>query len=202
LVALTSVIGGIHFVRTSGGPRTGIDAVVRGPFVESTWADYASDCGFKSFLGNPIHVTMAFKQKYENKTVRWEGEVHHVEDGLTFLMFNQKGSLYMRMFPAQFPKKPALPDLVLLYNDGDPVAKEVLKTKRGMNVSFDATMVEVGKRGNPHVMVLWELRKLSGALAGAPRRTLALADAPASKEGRDDSFGKSNRSSDIIIQPP
>jgi len=181
LLVLTAIIGSIHFVRSSGGPRVGVDAVQRNELVPLTWQDFMNDCGFKSYLGNPIHVKMAFSDKFKNRTLHWEGVVHHVEDGLSFLWFNQKGAVYVRMEPSQFPSKRDMADLVLLYNDGDAVGKETEKLKRGTLIGFDATMVEVGKRGNPHVMVVWELQVLQSLTArpettALPEKTGAVDD--------------------------
>jgi len=180
LTALTVVIGGIHCIRSSSAPPAGIDAVVRTEFTALTWEDFTKDCGFKSYLGNPIHVNMAFNQKYKNKTLHWTGSVHHGEEGLSFLWLNQKGALYVRMHPPQFPQKREMADLVLLYNEKEPVATEVAKLKRGSNFSFDATMVEVGKRGNPHVMVVWEIQHSESE--AAKKRSKDSADAPVTPE--------------------
>jgi len=163
LCGLCFLIGGIHFVRTTGAPATGLDAIVRSQMMKSslTWGDFSRECGFKSYLGNPIHVSTAFDAKFKNRTVHWEGEVHHIEEGLSFLWFNARGALYLRMSPPQFPQRREMADLVLSYNEADKTIPAVLATlKRGTNVSFDATAVEVGKRGKPHIMVLWELVKI------------------------------------------
>merc|ERR1719203_924371 len=131
LLALTTLIGGIHYVRSSGAPSTGIDAVVRGEMVDSLgWEDFIKDCGFKSYLGNPIHVTMAFNVKYKNKTFAWQGAVHHVEEGLSLLWINQRGAVFVRMASPQFPSKRDMPDLVLLYNEREQVSNDVSKLKR------------------------------------------------------------------------
>eukprot|EP00416_Gambierdiscus_australes_P045458 CAMPEP_0171116114 /NCGR_PEP_ID=MMETSP0766_2-20121228/89562_1 /TAXON_ID=439317 /ORGANISM="Gambierdiscus australes, Strain CAWD 149" /LENGTH=302 /DNA_ID=CAMNT_0011578525 /DNA_START=53 /DNA_END=961 /DNA_ORIENTATION=- len=162
LLALSAIIGGCHFVRTSGTAPSGLDSFTRGELSSLTWEDFAKDCGIKSYLGNPIHVTMAFDVEYKNKTFHWAGAVHHVEQGLSFLWFNQRGALFTNMQPPQFPMKRDMADLMLLYNEGDEVGAQVQKLKRGTSVGFDVTMVEVGKRGAPHVGVLWDVRALPG----------------------------------------
>jgi len=181
LAALTALIGGIHYVRNSATAPSGIEALTRGEVTSNTWDDFVKDCGFKSYLGNPIHVTMAFNTFYKNKTFHWEGSVHHAEPGFNLLWFNQRGALFTRMEPAQFPSKPGMADLMMLYDESAEVGKEVGKMKRGQSFDFVATMVEVGRRGAPHAMVLWEVHphalkpgsKASGhgadqAQAGAP----------------------------------
>jgi hypothetical protein len=107
---------------------------------------------------------MAFEKKYKNKTFHWEGSVHHKEEGLSLPGIKSRSALYLCMSPAQFPGRQELADLALVFSNGDQVAAEVSRLKRGLNVSFDATMVEVGKRGRPHVMVLWDLHVI-GALS-------------------------------------
>jgi hypothetical protein len=157
LAVLTTVIATIHYARSSVAPLTGIDAVTRTAIEPLGWQDFTRDCGFKTYLGNPIHVTVAFGRSYKNRTFHWQGEVMHVEDGFKLFMFSQRGALFVRMTPTQFPSKPSLADLALVYEEGTEVGTQVGKLKRGANVSFDATMVEVGKRGAPHVMILWNV---------------------------------------------
>jgi len=182
LLALTTLIGGIHFVRSSASAPSGIDAITRTELAPLTWNDFVKDCGFKSYLGNPIHVTMAFNNQYKNKTFHWEGSVHHIEGGLNLLWMVQRGALFARMQPPQFPTKRDMPDLVLLYNEGEQVSTQVQQLKRGSNFSFDATMVEVGRRGAPHVMVLWELQPLPGSLT-APGKHHGEVNGTAGSEG-------------------
>lgn len=170
LLALSAVIGTIHYARTSVGPPAGLDALERGPVVPLGWTDYVRDCGLKSYLGNPIHVSMAFKEKYKNRTFAWEGSVYRVEDGLSFLWFHERGALFVRMQQPQLPRSRAGPDLALLFDSRTPAGIEAGKLRKGSNVSFTATMVEVGKRGMPHVMLLWELGTV-GALSPPPSST-------------------------------
>eukprot|EP00446_Apocalathium_sp_SHHI-4_P020444 CAMPEP_0177259630 /NCGR_PEP_ID=MMETSP0367-20130122/58754_1 /TAXON_ID=447022 ORGANISM="Scrippsiella hangoei-like, Strain SHHI-4" /NCGR_SAMPLE_ID=MMETSP0367 /ASSEMBLY_ACC=CAM_ASM_000362 /LENGTH=325 /DNA_ID=CAMNT_0018713947 /DNA_START=38 /DNA_END=1012 /DNA_ORIENTATION=+ len=163
LSAILLVIAGFNMMRNSGAASTDIEVWARGPDVSSSWQDFLRDCGFKSYLGNPIHVSVAFNEKFKNQTVSWEGQVHHVEDSLSFLWLNQRGAIFTHMDPQQFPQKRDMADLVLLFNDGDAVAKAAGKLARGQRFAFEATFVEVGKRGAPHVLALWEVRPLKDA---------------------------------------
>lgn len=185
LAVLVTVIGGIHMLRTSGSQATGLDAVQRGPSVQFGWEDFVRDCGFKSYLGNPIHVTVAFNDNYKNKTVHWEGAVHHIEDGLSFLWWSQRGAIFVQMQPAQFPTKRDMPDLVLLYKDSDPMAANVAKLRKGATFGFDATMVEVGKRGAPHVAAVWEVWPTTATIAPRPAAEAATAEAGTAATDRD-----------------
>lgn len=159
MLALMALIGCFHYARSSSAASTGgLDSVVRSEVVALQWEDFMKDCGFKSYLGNPIHVTVAFNERYKNKTFNWQGTVHHFEEGISFLWWNQRGALFAQMDPPQFPMKRGHdPDLVLVYSDTDKVSESVGKLKRGDSFNFVATMVEVGRRGMPHVMVLWEV---------------------------------------------
>lgn len=160
LLALTTLIGGVHWLRSGGPPAATLDLVVRTPAIQNTWEDYIRDCGFKSYLGNPIHVSVAFQEKYQNKTIHWTGSVQRIESGFSFLGFNQRGAVFVRMSPPQFPAKRDMADIVLLFKDTDEVASgdsKLWKLKRGDLFSFDASLVEVGKRGAPHVLALWEV---------------------------------------------
>merc|ERR1740122_937475 len=64
------------------------------------------------------------------------------------------------MDPQQFPGRRGLPDLLLTYTEGTTVAHQVRKLKRGSGLDFEATFMEVGRRGAPHILALWELRSL------------------------------------------
>jgi len=156
LMVFLTLITGYHSVRSSGVSHSLIDEVVRGEPMVSTWQDFINDCGFKSYLGNPIHVTVAFNENYKNKTISWNGEVHHIEPGFTFFWWSQRGAVFVQMDPPQLPAKRDAPDLVLLYEDGK--MPDVGNYKRGASISFEATFVEVGRRGAPHVMAMWQAK--------------------------------------------
>lgn len=167
LLGFSIVIGGIHFMRSgrsSAGDYNVADAV-RKPVSPETWANFSKDCSFKSYLGNPIHVTTAFAKKYRDNTFRWQGEVIRVETAARFLWWHSRGAVLVRMDPPQFPKKPDMPDLVLSFDDDAEVAKIAAKLKRRQVFTFEMTMALVGRRGSPHVGALWEITP--GALPDA-----------------------------------
>jgi hypothetical protein len=158
LASLLLLIGGIHMFRNGrSAVANPADMPVRSEPMPLGWQDFNKDCGFKSYLGNPIHVTVAFTEKYKLKTFRWQGKLHHTEEGFSFLWWNQRGAVFVRMDPPQFTSKREMPDLVLLYDETtEKLAKQVSKLKKGDFFSFEASMAEVGRRGAPHTMVLWE----------------------------------------------
>lgn len=50
--------------------------------ISSSWHDFQKDCGVRSFLGNPVRAGKRFEDAYLDKTVRWEGRMHHVQQGI------------------------------------------------------------------------------------------------------------------------
>jgi len=160
LTCLVGLIMCVHSARGPGSLPTGVDAVVRGDISAATWEDFTADCGLKSYLGNPIHVHLAFEDKYKNRTFRWKGRVHHVDPGVNFLWWSARGAVYVRMGPGKLQNRTKdHADLVLLYQPGLPISKDVAELKRGAPLTFEATMLEAGKRGAAHVMVAWEVHK-------------------------------------------
>lgn len=188
LSCLVALIMCVHSARGPGSLPTGADAVVRGDISAATWEDFTADCGLKSYLGNPIHVHLAFEDKYKNRTFRWKGRVHHVDPGLDFLWWSARGAVYVRMGPGKLQNRTKdHADLVLLYQQGQPISKDVAELKRGSPLTFEATMLEAGKRGAAHVMVAWEVHSdeestgekgpgLSPQLAERPPQAVAAAE--------------------------
>lgn len=156
------LVGGIHWIRTAGAPTSAIALAHQEPPLNLTWVDFTKDCGFKSYLGNPIHVNMAFNRKYRNHTFAWSGTMQRMEDGFSFLGFVIHSTVWVRMDPPQFPNKPQMADLVLTFSDESKVPTRATPLKKGQALDFVATMLEVGKRGAPHTMVLWDLKIQDG----------------------------------------
>ncbi|OLQ15190.1 hypothetical protein AK812_SmicGene644 [Symbiodinium microadriaticum] len=121
------------------------------------WEDFIKDCGFKTYLGNPIHVSVAFNEKFKNKTVHWQGAVRHMEEGFNLLGYAQPSAVFVDMEPAQFSRKRDASDLVLFFKEDKEISATMRHLKRGDKIDFTATMVEVGKRGAPHAMALWDV---------------------------------------------
>lgn len=169
LAGLTLLIGTVHAFRSRSTILSNpSDVPVRSDPVALTWGDFNKDCGFKSYLGNPIHVTMSFSEKYKSKTFRWQGKIHHVEEGFSFLWWHQRGAVFAHMDPPQFTSRRGVPDLVLLYDDAsEKLAKQAAKLKREEIFGFEAAMVEVGRRGAPHTMMLWDIFPASNGTSAA-----------------------------------
>lgn len=158
VIFLCSMIGVIflfYFLRSAGRGPGQMEA--RGPESDLRWDDFLKDCGYRSYLGNPIHVSAAFEEKFQNRTFSWHGTTKRYQEPIHFLGWRQLGLLYVRMEPSQFPNKHELPDLVLTFDSDAPVAAEVDKFRPNRGVDFVGTMYRVGKRGAPHAMALWSL---------------------------------------------
>jgi len=186
LSAILAVVGGFHLLRGSNARSSTVTSWHRGPSVSLTWADFQKDCGFSTYLGNPIHVAMAFEDKFKNNTVHWRGKQHHQEQSLFVLPWAlQQEALFVRMDPAQYPyKRDAPADLVLLYNNSGAVAGKARALPQGSSFEFDATMIQVGKRGAPHMLVLWDLQALTeGAADGDGSPAARKIGQAASNEG-------------------
>lgn len=158
LIALVSTIGGVHYIRSGAGATSNPDVWEHGPTIGATWDDFRKDCGFKSYLGNPIHVGVAFEDKFKNRTINWEGTVDRTEGRIDFLWVTQPGAVFVRMGPPQFPTKDVA-DLVLLYKSGGDLEQAAQKLSRGDSIAFEASLMDVGKRGAPHVLAVWKLDK-------------------------------------------
>ncbi|CAJ1457349.1 unnamed protein product, partial [Effrenium voratum] len=126
LLAMTCLIGGVHWVRRPWPQESMRQFGERSPI-----CDFLKDCGFKTYLGNPIHVTVAFNEKFKNKTLQWQGAVHRVEEGFNLLGFSQPSAIFVDMEPQQFPLKRDVSDLVLFYKQDAELASKVRKFKRG-----------------------------------------------------------------------
>jgi len=172
LMFLAACIYGVHVMRTGGGAQVGTSAGAAlaltqpGNSSELSWQNFSQDCGFKSYLGNPIHVTIAFKDDYKLRSFRWQGTLVRKEDAWHLLWFNQRGLLSVHMEPSQFSQSPKRSGLVLVFSDDGDAVKDALELKVGEVFSFHATMVEVGRRGAPHTMALHKILP-SSALGGA-----------------------------------
>lgn len=154
LIGIVAVIGGVHFIRTSTF-NSGLTDVLRGEDSLVTWEDFMADCGLKSYLRNPIHVSVAFNERFKNHTVRWEGKLLQSEEGFHFFGFSQKSILFVRMSPTQLGLGRNTPDLALYYDSSSLVASSAAKIEQGSQFRFEATLLHAGKRGMPHTMLLW-----------------------------------------------
>lgn len=165
LMFLAAIIGGVQIMRNGAGahPGTSVQAALAlehpGNASALTWQNFSADCGFKTYVGNPVHVTVAFTDSYKMQSFYWEGRLLRKEDSWRFLWFDQQhGLLYVHMEPPQFPQSPKRPDLLLIFSDyggDDKAAGEALASLNvGAMFRFHATMVEVGRGGAPHTMAL------------------------------------------------
>ncbi|CEM18568.1 unnamed protein product [Vitrella brassicaformis CCMP3155] len=132
------------------------EEIERGPPTERTWHDFISHCGYRSYLGNPIHATTAFNDLFKGRTVTWEGSVAKIREGLW-----TKNILYVEMNPPQFPALHHVPDLGLMFSSD--LNRQVSDLTLGDLIAFEATLMAFGRRGQPHVGSLWNITVLAKA---------------------------------------
>eukprot|EP01055_Gregarina_sp_Pseudo9_P000396 Gregarina_sp_Pseudo_9__395@NODE_1259_length_1736_cov_8_998232_g1184_i0_p1_GENE_NODE_1259_length_1736_cov_8_998232_g1184_i0NODE_1259_length_1736_cov_8_998232_g1184_i0_p1_ORF_typecomplete_len363_score39_71zfLITAFlike/PF10601_9/5e12zfLITAFlike/PF10601_9/4_3e02Cytochrom_B_C/PF00032_17/0_28zfCSL/PF05207_13/6_8e02zfCSL/PF05207_13/0_15zf_Rg/PF17915_1/3_8e03zf_Rg/PF17915_1/0_26DUF4131/PF13567_6/26zinc_ribbon_15/PF17032_5/3_5e02zinc_ribbon_15/PF17032_5/2_9e02zinc_ribbon_15/PF17032_5/2_4Sgf11/PF08209_11/2 len=139
------------YVRTFGLPD-----IEEGPVIDATWADYVRDCGTRSSLGNPLHAQARFEHDYYGKTVRWEGRLLEVKEG-----YFRKNFLFLVMDPHQHSSA-AFADLAMIYN-GIKLDSAVSELEVGDKLEFTATLLELGRRGRPHVGAVFSLARTAKA---------------------------------------
>lgn len=210
LLVLVVLIFGIHWARDGSHHRGGLlgaigpqGEVVRGPDSDATWQDFAEDCGVRSYLGNPIHVSVAFDKNYKNRTVHWNGQVHrHRDTWGFFLLFGTRGLMEVRMDPPQQRMKGNLPDLLLEY-DSPKVREIVAEIPDGAWFDFEATMLEVGRRGAPHLAWLWSAKPAEKQRPPRKKKQAEKAQSSHSvggPSGSGDAAAKAAAS--VVVDPP
>merc|ERR1719421_279623 len=129
--------------------------VPRGPDSPRTWEDFLMDCGPKSHLGPKASAMRVFQEKYYKKTLKWQGEVRQIREGVDIFFWHTKSVLLVRMHPTRYPTRD-YPDIALLF--GEERNKDVANFAPGDWIEFEATMSVHGRRGEPEVMTLWGAR--------------------------------------------
>eukprot|EP00439_Symbiodinium_sp_Y106_P074840 s300_g14.t1 len=95
--------------------------------------------------------------KSSMKNLKMTRAVRHMEEGFNLLGYAQPSAVFVDMEPAQFSRKRDASDLVLFFKEDKEISATMRHLKRGDKIDFTATMVEVGKRGAPHAMALWDV---------------------------------------------
>lgn len=134
----------------------GLPDIEEGPMIDATWIDYVRDCGTRSSLGNPLHAQAKFENNYYGKTVKWEGRLLEVKEG-----YFRKNFIFIVMDPHQFSSV-TIADLAMIYN-GIKLDETVSELSVGDQLEFTATLLELGRRGRPHVGVLFSLNRTASA---------------------------------------
>lgn len=172
-----------HSIKPPAAPE-GIDALQRGGMTSASWTDFLEDCGRAEYQRNPIRVVNSFNHKYKNNSVHWRGTVSRVDRGLSLPYLSQPGLVFMRMQPAELhipsvrkrkKTNDDVPELMLVYWEGEHVADTVRDIKLGEAFSFEATASEVGRLNSPHEFRLWSLTTTANASAlGEPGALQAM----------------------------
>lgn len=134
----------------------GFPDALRGEVANATWTEFLEDCGVKSYLGNPLKAEALFEEKYADHTVRWQGRMHHVQEG-----FFSKHFIYIDMDPPYYPRNDYR-DLVLIF--GKTLLPGIATVDVGDEILFEATLLELGRRGRPHLGVIWGLNVTTKAI--------------------------------------
>eukprot|EP00922_Rhytidocystis_sp_ex-Travisia-forbesii_P003055 GHVS01004475.1.p1 GENE.GHVS01004475.1~~GHVS01004475.1.p1 ORF type:complete len:535 (+),score=110.71 GHVS01004475.1:109-1713(+) len=140
------VYGGRWYLKHVGLPE-----IAKGETVDDSWGDFLQNCGVRTSFGNPIRAVEMFRDRYDHKTINWSGRVNRIREGIW-----TKNFLFVDMHPSQF-RSAEMADLGLMF--GANLTDVVKHFKPGDRVDFEATMVELGRRGNPHFGVLWAVTK-------------------------------------------
>jgi len=149
-VALVMLIVGGYHLRTAGLAVEAAE-VPPGDPSNKTWAQFQQDCGFRSSLGNPIRASAAFERDYHHRLFAWAGRVLKVNAGFNLLVWQQPSFVLVRMDPPQFQYRDQA-DLVLSF--GVKFQQTVNELHEGDHLSFNATMLALGKRGAPSTMAI------------------------------------------------
>ncbi|KAH0472039.1 MAG: uncharacterized protein KVP18_003532 [Porospora cf. gigantea A] len=149
-LGISSVVALRFYFQTYGLPN-----IPRGEPSDVTWPDFLAECGARASLGNPIRAERTFNDQFAHRTVTWTGRLLKVVEG-----FWGKNILYMLMEPHQM-QKAFSPDIAIVFDKAHN--SEIADLQAGDMVQFDATMVELGKRGHPHLAFLWEIYKIRDA---------------------------------------
>ncbi|XP_053993390.1 uncharacterized protein LOC128884208 isoform X2 [Hylaeus volcanicus] len=205
LLGILSLVSFVFFLLTLRWyiNATDFPVVIKNQPINATWTDFLEDCGYvvfqdsifscscccfilycitpimfvlrvKSYLGNPLRAEKLFLEKYEGKTIIWEGRMHHVEEGIF-----SKHFLYLDMDPPFYPRN-NYRDIALIF--GKHLSKEISNVEAGDKIQFESTLLELGRRGRPHLGILWNATviarnsTLPPLMKGAPNPFILLQD--------------------------
>eukprot|EP01071_Lankesteria_metandrocarpae_P002150 Lankesteria_metandrocarpae@DN2112_c0_g1_i1.p1 len=142
--------------------NVGLPDIPRGDPSQVAWPEFLNDCGLKPSLGNPLHVSKAFYDKYYRRDITWVGRVNRIQEGIF-----TKNFIFLTMNPSQFV--PSLgrssPDVGLMFSKDFNARIADLEVED--EIAFEATLIELGRRGRPHLGILREF-KVTAAKADLP----------------------------------
>jgi len=128
--------------------------IPKGPPSLLTWEDFLSDCGPRHSLRHRTSTARSFEEKFRRRTLKWQGEVVVIREGLEVFMIKTKSTMAVRMYPQRYPRRDQ-PDIEILF--AEDRNKEVAVLNPGDWIEFEATMLQHGHRGDPEVMMLWHV---------------------------------------------
>eukprot|EP00382_Lankesteria_abbotti_P004131 CAMPEP_0113856856 /NCGR_PEP_ID=MMETSP0372-20130328/9602_1 /TAXON_ID=340204 /ORGANISM="Lankesteria abbotti" /LENGTH=132 /DNA_ID=CAMNT_0000832171 /DNA_START=220 /DNA_END=614 /DNA_ORIENTATION=- /assembly_acc=CAM_ASM_000359 len=118
--------------------NVGLPEIPKGDYIDKSWDDFIADCGFRSYLGNPIHASSAFYTSYSRSTVIWTGRVNKIQEG-----FFSKNFLFVTMSPSQFPPDigRSSPDLALMFSK--TLDNKIVDVHLEDQIHFETTLLEL-----------------------------------------------------------
>jgi hypothetical protein len=122
-----------------------------------TWDDFLRECGPRTSFGKRTSSVRNFEEHFRRKTFRWQGEVLLIREGFDVLFLHAKSVIMVRMYPQRYLHQQELPDVALLFSEDKN--HEVAPLNKGDWIEFEATMTAHGHRGDPEVMMLWDVKQ-------------------------------------------
>lgn len=142
----------LHFKMQNTG-----DSLPKGDMSLLTWDDFLRECGPRTAFGHRTSSVRNFEEHFRRKTFRWQGEVLLIREGFDVFFLHAKSVIMVRMHPQRYLHQQDLPDVALLFSDDKN--SEVAPLNKGDWIEFEATMTAHGHRGDPEVMMLWDVKK-------------------------------------------
>lgn len=132
-------------------------------YSDATWEEYIKDCGMEVVLVNSIRASQVFKQKYEGKTVNWDGYLVKATENPGGYIFrgDHAAVILIKMLPSE---SDIHADLILTMDDSILWSQiDVLKTlKKGDHVKFEAEFINIGNENMLHHFHTNNIQKLDG----------------------------------------
>eukprot|EP00743_Colponemidia_sp_Colp-15_P009390 GILK01010267.1.p1 GENE.GILK01010267.1~~GILK01010267.1.p1 ORF type:complete len:394 (-),score=47.22 GILK01010267.1:22-1203(-) len=126
-----------------------IQAVENRPveYTDASWDDFISDCGQSTFRRNPVRASINFRDKYQDKTVTWEGKLIKVDQNQQSIMHRGSPILIIRMDPSDS----GLGADIAMIATADH-SSSISNLNPGDWVAFNATFISAGRDRQLHHM--------------------------------------------------
>eukprot|EP00915_Cephaloidophora_sp_WS-2016_P004719 GHVH01006300.1.p1 GENE.GHVH01006300.1~~GHVH01006300.1.p1 ORF type:complete len:331 (-),score=28.32 GHVH01006300.1:25-1017(-) len=174
LYSLTLLIGGIFALKGCVDylQMTGLPDIPQGPLVPFTYSDWIADCGMLKYKTNPLRVTKLFTDKWEGKSIEWQGSFNKLEIG-----YFKKNTMLVDMskFSQVESLKTAKLDRYMALIFDDALSPKVVNFDFGDSLKFKATILSQVTRHQPAVLYLHDVLQLDELqIASATSTTTAV----------------------------